>query len=129
MPGTLGVQSVRGHSGVDVVGSAPCSVVEQTETETSVTGPPKGQLRALGLVDMEPMTDAFLTASVLAAVAASEPFDGKKLSDGSPVVTTRIMGIANQRVKECNRIRAMIDQLGMRYPCFVFKILTPIVNL
>lgn len=44
------------------------------------------------------MTDAFLTASVLAAVAKG---------------TTTIVGIANQRVKECNRIRAMIDELGM----------------
>jgi 5-enolpyruvylshikimate-3-phosphate synthase len=43
------------------------------------------------------MTDAFLTATALAAVASGK---------------TRILGIANQRVKECNRIRAMIDQLG-----------------
>ncbi|EIW69636.1 hypothetical protein TREMEDRAFT_44120 [Tremella mesenterica DSM 1558] len=73
-------------------------LVEQTATSTTVTGPPKGQLRALGNVDMEPMTDAFLTASVLAAVAI------KPLS--------RIYGIANQRVKECNRILAMRDQLA-----------------
>ncbi|MBE3050090.1 shikimate dehydrogenase, partial [Candidatus Bathyarchaeota archaeon] len=44
-----------------------------------------------------PMTDAFLTASVLAAVARG---------------TTRITGIANQRVKECNRILAMKTQLA-----------------
>jgi len=50
---------------------------------------------------MEEMTDAFLTATVLAAVA-----QGK----------TRILGIANQRVKECNRIKAMIDELGESYP-------------
>ncbi len=43
------------------------------------------------------MTDAFLTASVLAAVASG---------------TTQITGIANQRVKECNRILAMKDQLS-----------------
>jgi pentafunctional AROM polypeptide len=43
------------------------------------------------------MTDAFLTASVLAAVANG---------------TTKITGIANQRVKECNRIAAMKDQLA-----------------
>lgn len=87
-------------------------VVVQTETETTVTGPPVGQLRALGYVDMEPMTDAFLTASVLAAVATREPLSGRELKDGSNITTTRILGIANQRVKECNRIRAMIDQLG-----------------
>ncbi|KLO15168.1 Pentafunctional AroM protein [Schizopora paradoxa] len=88
-----------------------CEVV-QTENETTVTGPPVGQLRALGAVDMEPMTDAFLTASVLAAVAALPPKAERELKDGSPKNTTRIFGIANQRVKECNRIRAMIDQLA-----------------
>ncbi|CAI4212720.1 unnamed protein product [Parascedosporium putredinis] len=59
--------------------------------------PPLGQLKALRHVDMEPMTDAFLTASVLAAVATG---------------TTQITGIANQRVKECNRILAMKHQLA-----------------
>ena len=56
-------------------------------------------------LDMETMTDAFLTASVLAAVATEGTEEnGKKV--------TRIIGIANQRVKECNRIKAMIDQLS-----------------
>ncbi|OCH92448.1 aromatic amino acid family biosynthesis-like protein [Obba rivulosa] len=87
-------------------------VVVQTATETTVTGPPVGQLRALGLVDMEPMTDAFLTASVLAAVACAPPLAGRELADGSRPATTRIVGIANQRVKECNRIQAMMDQLA-----------------
>ncbi|KAI0300102.1 Pentafunctional AroM protein [Multifurca ochricompacta] len=86
-------------------------IVTQTAAETTVQGPPIGQLKALGLIDMEPMTDAFLTASVLAAVAACAPSKGRELGDGSRVMTTRIVGIANQRVKECNRIRAMIDQL------------------
>ncbi|KAJ3811421.1 Shikimate dehydrogenase [Lentinula lateritia] len=71
--------------------------VNQTATETTVQGPPIGQLKAVEEIDMEVMTDAFLTATVLAAVA-----NGK----------TRIIGIANQRVKECNRIRAMIDELA-----------------
>ena len=88
-----------------------CTVV-QTETETTVTGPPTGKLRAIGLVDMEPMTDAFLTASVLAAVAAEPPSEERTLKDGSRPTTTRIVGIANQRVKECNRIKAMVDELG-----------------
>ena len=91
--------------------------VTQTETETTVTGPPVGQLRAIGYVDMEPMTDAFLTASVLAAVATKEPLPERVLKDGSVKTTTRILGIANQRVKECNRIRAMIDQLGRYTIC------------
>ncbi|KAG0697878.1 EPSP synthase-domain-containing protein [Suillus ampliporus] len=72
-----------------------------TANETTVTGPKRGELKAIGEVDMEPMTDAFLTACALAAVAQS--------GEGN---TTRIVGIANQRVKECNRIRAMIDQLA-----------------
>ncbi|KAI0749084.1 type I 3-dehydroquinase-domain-containing protein [Fomes fomentarius] len=86
-----------------------CKVV-QTETETTVTGPPIGQ-RAIGLVDMEPTTDAFLTASVLAAVASLPPTEERTLRDGSRPTTTCIIGIANQRVKECNRIKAIIDEL------------------
>ena len=86
-------------------------VVEQTATSTSVTGPPIGSLRALGNVDMEPMTDAFLTASVLAAVATLPAFPGRGV-DGLRPEGSRIYGIANQRVKECNRIKAMRDQLG-----------------
>ncbi|KAG6883787.1 hypothetical protein C0992_007759 [Termitomyces sp. T32_za158] len=73
-----------------------CSVT-QTPSSTTVRGPPVGHLKAIEEVDMEVMTDAFLTATALAAVA-----NGK----------TRILGIANQRVKECNRIRAMMDQLA-----------------
>ena len=89
-----------------------CTVM-QTETETTVQGPPIGQFKALGLIDMEPMTDALLTALVVAAVAATSLAKVRELSDGSQATTTRIVGIANQRVKECNRIQAMIDQLGM----------------
>jgi pentafunctional AROM polypeptide len=76
--------------------------VKQTATTTTVKGPANGQLQPLENVDMEPMTDAFLTASVLAAVAR-----GTKSNH-----TTRIYGIANQRVKECNRILAMKDELA-----------------
>jgi 5-enolpyruvylshikimate-3-phosphate synthase len=66
--------------------------VEQTATQTTVQGPPAGTLKGLGDFDMESMTDAFMTAAVLAAVATG---------------TTRILGVANQRVKECNRIQVM----------------------
>ncbi|OCF35426.1 pentafunctional AROM polypeptide [Kwoniella heveanensis BCC8398] len=86
-------------------------IVEQTPTSTKVTGPPVGQLRALGNVDMEPMTDAFLTASVLAAVAAAPALPERQV-EGLPATASRIYGIANQRVKECNRIKAMRDQLA-----------------
>lgn len=109
----IGSSSLQGDArfAKEVLEPMGCKVV-QTETETTVTGPPVGQLKALGTVDMEPMTDAFLTASVLAAVATGAPLKGRELADGSRPTTTRIIGIANQRVKECNRIQAMIDQLG-----------------
>lgn len=111
----IGSASLQGDARFarDVLARMGCTV-EQTETSTSVTGPPMGQLRAIGEVDMEPMTDAFLTASVLAAVATvGGDADGKK--------TTRIVGIANQRVKECNRIKAMIDQLGDLTSLIIFS--------
>ncbi|KAF4587581.1 Pentafunctional AROM polypeptide [Ophiocordyceps camponoti-floridani] len=94
----IGSQSLQGDArfAVDILRPMGC-LVEQDEVSTKVTGPPVGTLRGLPHVDMEPMTDAFLTASVLAAVA-----QGK----------TQITGIANQRVKECNRIKAMVDELS-----------------
>ncbi|KAL2170036.1 hypothetical protein VTG60DRAFT_5376 [Thermothelomyces hinnuleus] len=94
----IGSASLQGDArfAVEVLRPMGCTV-EQTETSTTVTGPPIGTLKAIEHVDMEPMTDAFLTASVLAAVASG---------------TTQITGIANQRVKECNRIAAMKDQLA-----------------
>lgn len=99
----IGSKSLQGDArfAVDVLRPMGCSVV-QTDTSTTVTGPADGVLRPLPNVDMEPMTDAFLTASVLAAVAR-----GKGSNH-----TTRIYGIANQRVKECNRIKAMKDELA-----------------
>ncbi|KIW08604.1 3-phosphoshikimate 1-carboxyvinyltransferase [Verruconis gallopava] len=95
----IGSKSLQGDArfAVDVLRPMGCTV-EQTATSTTVTGPARGGLKAIPEVDMEPMTDAFLTASVLAAVANSG--------------TTRILGIANQRVKECNRIEAMRLQLA-----------------
>lgn len=94
----IGSASLQGDAkfAKEVLENMGCTV-RQTETETTVQGPPIGQLKALEEIDMEIMTDAFLTATVLAAVAGGK---------------TRILGIANQRVKECNRIRAMMDQLG-----------------
>ncbi|KAJ5391838.1 hypothetical protein N7509_007328 [Penicillium cosmopolitanum] len=99
----IGSKSLQGDArfAVDVLRPMGCTV-EQTDYSTTVTGPTSGILRPLPNVDMEPMTDAFLTASVLAAVARG---------DGSNH-TTRIYGIANQRVKECNRIKAMKDELA-----------------
>lgn len=94
---TIGSASLQGDAkfAVDVLGRMGC-VVNQTATSTTVTGPSDLNLKGID-VDMEPMTDAFLTACVVAAVAQG---------------TTRIVGIANQHVKECDRIMAMTDQLA-----------------
>lgn len=46
---------------------------------------------------MSTMTDTFMTAAALAAVARG---------------TTRLYNIANQRVKECNRLAAMVTELA-----------------
>jgi pentafunctional AROM polypeptide len=99
----IGSASLQGDSrfAADVLRPMGCTV-QQSKTSTTVTGPPNGILLPLESIDMEPMTDAFLTASVLAAVARGK---------GS-MNTTRIYGIANQRVKECNRIQAMEDELA-----------------
>lgn len=96
----IGKKSLQGDArfAVDVLRPMGCTV-EQTDYSTTVRGPPKGQLKPLPHVDMEPMTDAFLTASVLAAVAVGSE-------------RTSITGIANQRVKECNRIAAMVHELS-----------------
>ncbi|KAJ2552391.1 3-dehydroquinate dehydratase (3-dehydroquinase), partial [Coemansia sp. RSA 1933] len=97
----IGSASLQGDArfAVDVLRPMGCTV-EQTATSTTVSGPARGTLQALGDIDMEPMTDAFLTAAVLAAVA---PANGG---------ATRIRGIANQHVKECDRIAAMCDELA-----------------
>jgi len=94
----IGSNSLQGDAkfAKEVLEKMGCEVV-QTPTETTVRGCPKGSLKAIEEIDMEEMTDAFLTATALAAVA-----NGR----------TRILGIANQRVKECNRIKAMNDQLS-----------------
>lgn len=99
----IGSKSLQGDArfAIDVLRPMGCTV-KQTNNSTTVTGQPGGALRPLPNVDMEPMTDAFLTASVLAAVAQGEGSNN----------TTRIYGIANQRVKECNRIQAMKDELA-----------------
>lgn len=100
----IGSSSLQGDAkfAVDVLLPMGCEVV-QTATSTTVTGPAPGSLRPLKRVDMEPMTDAFLTASVLAAVAHE---------NSEKPIPTQIVGIANQRVKECDRIAAMVKELG-----------------
>lgn len=99
----IGSSSLQGDArfAVQVLRPMGCTV-DQTAGSTTVTGPADGVLKPLPNVDMEPMTDAFLTASVLASVARGPASNH----------TTRIYGIANQRVKECNRIKAMKDELA-----------------
>lgn len=100
----IGASSMQGdaHFATKVLQKMGC-VVHQTSTQTTVVGPPLGRLKAIGDIDMESMTDAFLTACVLAAAASV---------DSTGNLATRITGISNQRVKECNRIEAMMTQLG-----------------
>ena len=70
--------------------------VEYGATLTTVTGPARLTVPPGTQFDMSEMTDTFLTASVLLAVA------------GDGVITS----IANQRVKECDRIAAMALNLS-----------------
>lgn len=93
----MGSESLQGDARFApcVLEKMGCSVT-QTLTSTTVQGPQNGILHGIESIDMESMTDAFLTAAAVAAVA-----EGK----------TRIYGIANQRVKECNRLEAMRKEL------------------
>ena len=99
----IGSKSLQGDAqfAVQILKPMGC-VVDQTGTSTTVTGPPSGSLKPMEQVDMTAMTDAFLTASVLAATAQSH----------NRKSTTRITGIANQQKKECERISAMKDGLA-----------------
>ena len=91
--GTLSMQGDAQFS-IKVLEKMGC-IVETTELTTTVKGPK--HLLPLGRIDMESMTDAFLTASVLCAFAEGESI---------------LYGIRNQRVKECDRISVMIEQLA-----------------
>ncbi|EFP93820.1 uncharacterized protein PGTG_19855 [Puccinia graminis f. sp. tritici CRL 75-36-700-3] len=104
---TIGSGSLQGDAqfAKKVLEPMGCQVI-QTERETKVIGPSAvSELRQLGEIDMEEMTDAFLTACVVLGVAAQHSEKEQRMS-------TRIIGIANQRVKECNRIAAMVAELG-----------------
>jgi pentafunctional AROM polypeptide len=92
----IGAKSMQGDSAfaTSVLEKMGCAV-SQTDTTTTVTGP-AGPLLPLEKIDMETMTDAFLTATTLAALAPGR---------------TEIFGIANQHVKECDRIHAQVSQL------------------
>ncbi|KAG9308128.1 pentafunctional AROM polypeptide [Chiua virens] len=99
---SIGFSSLQGDArfAKEVLEPMGCAVV-QTAAETTATGPPIGTLKAMGEVDMEPMTDRFLTAAVVGAIATDGGLGGE---GGAGKNVLRIRGIVNQRVKECNRI-------------------------
>ena len=79
---------------IDILIEMGCKL-KKCEGYFELTGPCK--LKSLGNVDFGPMTDCFLVFAILACLA-----DGK----------TVISGISNQRLKECNRILAMVYNLA-----------------
>ncbi|GLE11207.1 hypothetical protein PINS_up023546, partial [Pythium insidiosum] len=93
---SLGNTSLQGDAAFHTLLHAMGCRTEQDSTTTTVTGPPQGTTLQAVEIDMETMTDAFMTAVALAAVANG---------------TKKITGIANQRVKECNRIEVMVTEL------------------
>lgn len=96
VPG-IGTKSVQGDAAfASLLERMGCSV-QQTELGTTVAGPSRQEgLVGAGTVDMNAVTDCFMSLAAVAAVARG---------------STRIVGIANQRVKECNRIEAMVKEL------------------
>lgn len=91
----LGANSLQGDSQfcriLELMG---CHVI-QTETTTTLTGPK--QLQAISHeIDMNTMTDTFMTLACVAVFARGR---------------TQIRNISNQRLKECNRIKAMVTEL------------------
>jgi pentafunctional AROM polypeptide len=96
----VGDRSLQGDANfVRFIERLGCSVSQCHERTTvhAASGSSPPQLVAVDEINMADMTDAFMTAAALAAVASG---------------TTRIVGIANQRVKECNRIEAMVTELA-----------------
>lgn len=95
---SVGANSLQGDAAFCHVLTQMGCHVEQDESRTTVVAPSDGILRAVD-VDMGDITDTFMTAAVLMATCPK----------GS---VSRITNIANQRVKECNRIAAMVAELG-----------------
>ena len=92
----VGSDSLQGDSAFCQVLQRMGCTVTQDPMRTTVKGPKAlGDLRAID-IDMDSMTDTFMTLAAVAAFA---------------VGTTRITNIANQRVKECNRLQVMVEEL------------------
>lgn len=94
----IGKKSVQGDARFPaLLGRMGCKI-EETQQSITVTGPAAFGGELVGIdVNMSEQTDCFMTLAVVAAIAKG---------------TTRITGIANQRVKECNRIAAMVTELA-----------------
>lgn len=91
----LGTKSSQGDSQFCKILELMGCHVTQTESTTTVTGPK--QLQAIPLeIDMNTTTDTFMTLACVAVFACGR---------------TQIRNIANQRFKECNRIKAMVTEL------------------
>lgn len=91
----LGRNSLQGDSQFcRILERMGCHVI-QTETTTTLTGPT--HLQAItDEIDMNTMTDTFMTLACVAIFAHGR---------------TQIRNISNQRLKECNRIKAMVTEL------------------
>ena len=90
----VGSESLQGDAGFCALLRDMGCAISQTADATTVVGP--RELHGID-VDMGSLTDAFMTAVAVAVYAKG---------------TTRISGIANQHVKECDRIAAMVDELA-----------------
>lgn len=91
----LGRDSLQGDAKFCTLLETMGCKVNQVDSSTTVTGPSVGTLQSAS-IDMANMTDAFMTAAVVGAVASG---------------VTQLTGISNQRVKECNRIAVMVNEL------------------
>lgn len=91
----LGQQSLQGDAKFYTLLEKMGCTAWQSDAFTRVTGPPNGMLQAVS-INMESMTDAFMSAIAVGAVSCG---------------TTQITGISNQRVKESNRIAVMVNEL------------------
>ena len=100
----IGSESLQGDAQFYKLLEKMGCTVSQNTGSTAVNGPQKGTLKAVN-VDMGDMTDAFMTAAVLMAVANG---------------TSQITNIANQRVKESNRIAVMVEGLPLLAFFFFF---------
>lgn len=92
----VGQSSVQGDANFCFLMEQMGGRVEQDADSTSLTGGSAG-VKCPGTVNMANLTDAFLTATAVGCFA-----EGK----------TTIGGIANQHQKECDRILALVTELG-----------------